>query len=106
MQKWQQLSATRPVISVNVAQRHAVLGNNVKTFKCGSNYAGDSVQRPSAAGGAAVARDFVVLERELVVVCNFLVDVDVSSRVDDDLLLRFNGDDLCTAVWLKNAATQ
>lgn len=53
-----------------------------------------------------MAGNLVVLEREFVVVRNFLVDFDVAPRVDNDLLQRFHGDDLCTAVWLKNTNTQ
>ena len=50
--------------------------------------------------GAAAARYFGVLERELVVVGDLLVALDLASRVDDDLLLAFDGDDLRIAVWL------
>ena len=52
-----------------------------------------------------MTRDFVVLEREFVVVRNFLVDFNVSSRVNDDLFLRFDSDYLCTAVRLKHTTT-
>ena len=67
---------------------------------------GGSVQGASTTSRSAVAGNFVVLEREFVVVRDFLVDFDVPPGVDDDLFLRLNGDDLCTAVRLKHAAIQ
>ena len=78
---------------------------NRKNFKCKGNDEDRSVQGATAANGVAVARNLVVLEREFVVVRNFLVDVDVSSRVDDDLFLRFDRHYLCTAVRLRHATT-
>jgi len=43
------------------------------------------------------------ISEKFVVICYFLVNVDVSSRVNDDLLLGFDRDDLRTAVRLKHS---
>lgn len=58
------------------------------------------VERPAAVLGAAQAGDLLVLDGELVVVCDLLVDVDGLPRVDDDLLLRLHRDHLGVTVGL------
>jgi len=82
---------------MRICSKHLQVNSSV--INCNSEK--NSVQGASAAGGATVAGNLVVLEREFVVVRNFLVDFDVAPRVDNDLLQRFHGDDLCAAVWLK-----
>lgn len=48
---------------------------------------GGLVKGPPAVLGATEAGDLDVLDRELIVVCDLLVDIDVLLRVDDNLLL-------------------
>lgn len=59
------------------------------------------VEGPPAVLGATEAGDLDVLDRELIVVCDLLVDVDVLLRVDDNLLLRLHCDHLGIAVGLQ-----
>lgn len=60
----------------------------------------DLVEGPPAVLRAAQAGDLDVLDRELVVIGDLLIDVDVLLRVDDDLLLRLHCDHLGIAVGL------
>lgn len=59
------------------------------------------VERPTAVLRPTEARDLVLLQRELVVVRDLFVDGDRLLRVDHDLLLGLDGDDLGVAVWLE-----
>ena len=59
-----------------------------------------SIQGPSAVVGATATRDFVFFDGELVVESDFVVDVNVSLRVDDDLLERVHRYDLHAAIRL------
>lgn len=60
------------------------------------------VECPAAVLGPTQAGDLVVLQGELVVIGDFFVNGDRLLRVDDDLFLRLDGDDLSVAVWLKD----
>lgn len=60
------------------------------------------VEGPPAVLGATEAGDLDVLDRELVVVRDLLVDVDVLLRVDDNLLLGLHRDHLGVAVGLQD----
>ena len=61
-----------------------------------------SVKKVPTLGGTTQARDLQVvrLYRELVVVSNFLADMDVPFGVNNDLLLIVDGDHPGVAVWL------
>ena len=65
---------------------------------CGGEW---SIERATALGCAAHAGDLLVLDGELVVVGDLLVHINVTLRVDNNLLLRLHGDDLGIAVGLK-----
>jgi hypothetical protein len=52
--------------------------------------------------GSAETMDLLVLDGELVVVGDLLTEGDRLLRVDDDLLLAVDRDDLGIAVWLKH----
>lgn len=60
------------------------------------------VERPPAVLGATEAGDLDVLNRELIVIRDLLVDIDVLLGVDDDLLLRLHRDHLGVAVGLRD----
>lgn len=59
------------------------------------------VEGPAAVLGPTQAGDLVLLQGELVVVGDLLVDADGLLGVDDDLLLRLDGDHLGVAVGLR-----
>lgn len=59
------------------------------------------VEGPAAILGPTQAGDLVFLQGELVVVRDLLIDADGLLGVDDDLLLRLDGDDLGVAVGLR-----
>lgn len=59
------------------------------------------VQRSAAVLGPTQTRDLVLLQRELVVVGDFLIDGDGLLRVDHDLLLGLYRDHLGVTVWLE-----
>ena len=85
-----------------------------KCFKTTGLFIGDLLQRKNSSfiplsvkkvptlGGATQAWDLQVvrLYRELVVVSNFLADMDVPFGVNNDLLLIVDGDHPGVAVWL------
>lgn len=60
-----------------------------------------SVQGAPAILCAAKARDLVLLDRELVVICDLLIDTDRLFGVNDDLLLGLYGDDFGIAIGLR-----
>lgn len=60
-----------------------------------------SVEGAPAALSAAQTRDLVVLQREFVIVGDFLVHANRLLGVDHDLLLGFDGDNLGVAVRLQ-----
>lgn len=62
-----------------------------------------SVERSSAVLRPTQTRDLVLLDGELVVVCDLLVDGDGLLGVDDDLLLGLDGDHLGVAVRLQGS---
>lgn len=59
------------------------------------------IQRSPAVLCPTQTGDLLVLDGELVVVGDFLVDVNRLPGVDHDLLLRLHCDDLCITVGLK-----
>lgn len=66
---------------------------------------GALVERSSAVLRSTQTGDFVLLDGELVVVCDLLVHGDGLLGVNDDLLLGLDGDDFRVAVRLKNIKT-
>lgn len=59
------------------------------------------VEETAAGARAAEAGDFLVLQRELVVVSDLLACADLALRVDDDLLRALHLNHLRDAVGLK-----
>ena len=63
----------------------------------------DSVQGASTTNCSTKTNNLIFLKRKLVVVSNLFVHFYVASRIDDDLLLRLDTNDLRVAVWLQAA---
>ena len=62
----------------------------------------NSVQEPPTLRSSAKARNFHILDRELVVVRNLFARVEIALGVDDNLRLVGHLDDLGVAVGLHN----
>lgn len=60
-----------------------------------------SVESAPTANSATETRNFLILNGKLVVICDFLIHVNVSFRIDYNFLLSIYSDDLCIAVGLK-----
>lgn len=59
------------------------------------------VKCPAAVLCSTQTGDLVLLQREFVVVCDLFVDGDGLFRVDHNLFLGLDGDNLGVAVWLE-----
>lgn len=59
------------------------------------------IQCPSAVLRSAKTRDLNVLYRELIIVCNLFIHINILFGVNDDLLLGLHSDDLCVAIGLQ-----
>lgn len=59
------------------------------------------VERPTTVLRSAQTRDLVLLQWELVIVCDLFVDGNGLLWVDHNLFLGLYGDDLGVAVWLQ-----
>ena len=60
----------------------------------------ESVQCSTALRCSTQAGDLLFLDGEFVIIRNFFINLDVSLGIDNNLLVVFDSNYLCIAVWL------
>ncbi len=64
------------------------------------------IQSSATVWSTTQARNLHLLDRELVIVRDFLIHVNVSFGINDDLLESFHSDDFCVTVGLQTRAAE